>query len=56
MFNTYAAIFSVTLPQEIQLVDRFLVAKLANSVLNTTRRCVQPRAVRIVVASAGYKP
>lgn len=41
MSNTYAAVFSVTLPQAIQVVDRFHVVKLANSVLDAIRRRVQ---------------
>ena len=56
MFNTYAMVFSITLPQAIQLADRFHVLKLANAVFNTTRRYVQSLSVRIVVDWAGYKP
>ena len=53
---TYAAVFRITLFQAIQLVDKFHVVKLANSVLNTTRCRDQFLIVRIVVASAGYRP
>ncbi len=41
MSNTYAAVFSVTLPKAIQVVDRFHVVKAANSMLDAVRRRVQ---------------
>ncbi len=39
--NTYAAVFSVTLPKAIQVADRFHVMRLANLALDTVRRRVQ---------------
>ncbi len=41
MSNTYAAVFSVTLPQAVQVVDRFHVVKAANSMLDAIRRRTQ---------------
>ncbi len=44
MSNSYAAVFSVTLPRATQVVDRFHVIKLANSALDGIRRRVQQEA------------
>lgn len=41
MSPTYAAVFSVTLPKAIQVVDKFHLIKHANRVLDTVRRRVQ---------------
>lgn len=41
MSNTYAAVYSVTLPDAIQVVDRFHLIKLCNRTLDDVRRIVQ---------------
>jgi transposase len=41
MSDAYAAVFSVILPQAVQVVDPFHLVKLANSALDTVRRRVQ---------------
>jgi transposase len=41
MSNAYAAVFSVTLPHVIQVVDRFHAIQLANRTLDDVRRRVQ---------------
>lgn len=41
MSNTYAAVFSVVLPQALQVVDSFHLVQLANRALDAIRRRVQ---------------
>ena len=41
MSNTYAAVYTVMLPEVIQVVDSFHVVRLANQVLDQVRRRVQ---------------